>query len=359
MRVYKKGKIVPILALLVSGLVLSGCSSPSGSGNSSEPDATDAADSGQTQPGGTEEEAPFAANINLSLDWSTYVSYHAPFAIAQEEGIFAEYGLTVKETLPGGSGDTVVEVGTGKTDIGWADLSTSAAAILQEVPIQAVARVQAENASGLTVLAGTKFDSAADVKGMRIGSTPGGSDATLVGAFLKANGIQENEVEIVNLPANGKFAALMTGDVDAISGQVYFYVTSAQSEGKDAFGRSYTELGLEMLDHGFISNLDFIKNNPEAITRFIAAYKEGLARTIADPVNACTVLAAKSDGAVIQESCEAQLALWLPLADSPSDANWGVSSLDAWQTTVSALKEFGDSTGDADPASMFTNDLLP
>ncbi|MGI8393127.1 ABC transporter substrate-binding protein [Leucobacter sp. W1038] len=297
--------------------------------------------------------------MRLSLDWSTYVPYHAPFAVAAEQGLWEKYGLTVSETLPGGSGDAVLEVGTGKTDIAWADLSTAAASMLQEVPITAVAKVQEKNASGLTVLAGTTLESADDAKGLRIGSTPGGSDSTLLGAFLKANGIGESDVQVVSLPANGKFAALMTGEVDAISGQVYFYVSNAIAEGKDASGMSFSDMGLEVLDHGFVANNDFLDSTPEAITSFLAAYREALEITVSDPAAACEILTAKSDGAVLQDSCETQLDLWLPLVTAPESSDWGTSSEEDWDTTVDTLVEYGGATGTRAANTMFTNDLLP
>ncbi|UOR02481.1 ABC transporter substrate-binding protein [Leucobacter allii] len=313
-----------------------------------------APDSGDASGGGGE-----TKTVALSLDWSTYVPYHAPFAVAAEQGIWAEHGLQVTETLPGGSGDAAVEVGTAKTDIAWVDLSTAASSMLQDVPITAVAKVQDMNASGLTVLEDTTLESADDVVGMRIGSTPGGSDSTLIGAFLNANDIDEDEVTIVNLPANGKFPALMTGEVDAISGQVYFYASSAEAEGQSAHGLSFSEMGLNMLDHGFIANDAFIEQDPEAISSFLAAYREALRITIDDPAAACQALVERSDGEVLQDSCETQLDLWLPLTTDPADAGWGENTDEEWQETVDVLTTYGDATGSRDPATMFTNDLLP
>ncbi|NYF13895.1 NitT/TauT family transport system substrate-binding protein [Pseudoclavibacter sp. JAI123] len=310
-------------------------------------------------PASTSTDAGAMEDLRLSLDWSTYVAYHAPFAVAEEQGIYEAHGLNVTETLPGGSGDALIEVGTNKTDIAWADLSTAAASMLQGVPVTSVAKVQASNASGLTVLEGTPLESADDVRGMRIGSTPGGSDSTLVGAFLSANGISEDEVQIVNLPANGKFAALMTGEVDAISGQVYFSVSNARAQGQEASGLSYSELGLEMLDHGFVSSDGYIESNPESITKFLDAYREALQITIDDPAAACETLVAKADGALLQDDCESQLDLWLPLVTPTDDAEWGRNVPGEWESTVSILKEHGDATGDRAPDSMFTNDYLP
>ena len=335
----KGRRILIATSLIAAGGLLASCASAS-------PAATDS-DAGATE------------DLRLSLDWSTYVAYHAPFAVAEEQGIYQAHGLNVTETLPGGSGDALIEVGTNKTDIAWADLSTAASSMLQGVPVTSVAKIQASNASGLTVLEGTTLESAEDVRGMRIGSTPGGSDSTLVGAFLSANGISPDEVQIVNLPANGKFAALMTGEVDAISGQVYYSVSNAKAQGKEASGLSYTDLGLEMLDHGFVASDGYIDSNPETITKFLEAYREALQITIDDPAAACETLVAKSDGALLQPDCESQLELWLPLVTPTDDAEWGANSPAEWESTVSILKEHGDATGDRAPESMFTNDYIP
>lgn len=302
---------------------------------------------------------PSKQDLKLSLDWSTAVPYHAPFALASADGIWAKHGLNVTETYPAGSGAAVVEVGSGKTDMAWADLSTAAASMLQKVPITAVAKVQDKNASGLTFLKGTNFSKASDIVGMSIGSTPGGSDSTLIGAFLNANGIKKSDVKVENMPANGKFAALMSGKIDAISGQVYYYVSSAEAQGKEAFGVSYSDMGLDVLDHGFVAADSFIKSHPDEIKSFLAAYREALQKTIADPVTACKDLVAQAKGAVKQADCEAQLKMWLPLTTSPTDPHWGANDASGWTTTVDVLKKYGGATGSRAPETMFDNDFLP
>ena len=298
-------------------------------------------------------------NVKLSLDWSTYVAYHAPIVIAEEKGIFAKHGLNVADSLSGGSKDAVLAVGTNQADVAWADLSTAASSMLSGLPIKAVSTVQAQNASGLTVLEGTKLDSAKDAVGLRIGSTPGGSDSTLIGAFLKRNNIAENQVTIVNLPANGKFAALMTNKVDAISGQVYFNVANAASEGKKAHGKSYSEMDTDTLDHGFVASERFIKDHPEAIKKFLAAYQEALKVTIDDPAAACATISERAAGALTAKACESQLQLWLPLVTKPDSSTWGTNDAQKWASTVEILKTFGGATGAVASEAMYTNDFLP
>ena len=297
--------------------------------------------------------------LRLSLDWTSYVAYHAPIILAEEKGIFAKHGLDVQDSFTGGSKDAALAVGTGQADMAWADLSTASVSMLSGLPLKAVATVQAKNASGLTVLEGTKLDTAQDAVGLRIGSTPGGSDSTLIGAFLKKNNIPQDKVTIVNLPANGKFTALMTGKVDAISGQLYFYISSVAAQGKTAHGLSYSDMGTDTLDHGFVASNDYISKHPDAIKNFLAAFQEGLKATVDDPAGACKIVSGRSNGSLSQQSCESQLKLWLPLATSPSAPNWGKNDLQKWQETVDILKTFGGATGSVAPAQMFTNDFIP
>jgi len=298
--------------------------------------------------------------INMSLDWNAYMAYHAPILLGIEEGIFEENGVAIGEiTLPGGSGDAVSEIGAGRTDMGWVDLSTASAGMLQEVPITSVAHTMDVNATGLTALDSTSLEGIEDLKGMSIGSTPGGSDSTLIDAFLNANDLTKNDVDIVNLPGDGKFPALMTGDVDAISGQEYYYSSLIQQEGQEANGILYGELGLEgLLDHGFVANNQFMEDHPETITNFLASYREALELTINDTAAACEYVVEASEGTMTQDLCETQLDLWLPLTQSPDEDDWGVNTQEDWETTIHILTEYGDAEGERSVSSMFSNDFL-
>ena len=297
--------------------------------------------------------------VKVALDWTTYVGYHSALVQADEKGYFEDEGLEVEFELTAGSKDGVLAVGTDRADIGWVDLSTAAVSMLAGVPVTAVATVQEKNATGLTALEGTPLDSPTDVKGMRIGSTPGGSDSTLVPAFLAANGLKKSDVTIVNLPANGKFASLIAGDVDAISGQVYYYVAALKNQGEKPHGMLYSDAGLDVLDHGFIASDKFIKDSADVIPPFLSAYRKGLADTMADPQAACATTAERSEGAMTKKGCVAELAGWLKLVYPVDSSQWGENNAESWDSTLSILKEFGGASGNRKTSDMFSNDYLP
>lgn len=297
--------------------------------------------------------------LKVALDWTSYVAYHAPLIVADEEGYFEDEGIETSFKFTAGSKEGALAVGTGKADIGWVDLSSAAAAMLTGVPIRAVATVQDKNASGLTALDDTTLAKADDVRGLKIGSTPGGSDSTLLPAFLKANGMDESDVTIVNQPANGKLPGLLGGDVDVISGQVYYYTASLAEEGEDASSLLYSDAGVKALDHGIVASQDFLDENPDQVTGFLTAYRRGLADTQDDPAGACEEVVARSDGMMSQDFCVAQLELWLELVPDAEASGWGTANAADWRETVEILQTYGGVKGSTSPQDMYTDTLLP
>jgi len=298
-----------------------------------------------------------AQRLDVALDWNTYVPYHAPLLLAAEKGYFADEGLDVELHLTAGSRDASLAVGTGKQDVGWVDLSTAAATMLAGVPIEGVATVQAKGSTALVVADDSPIRSPADLAGKRIGSTPSGSDATLLPAFLKANGLTTDDVEVVNLPANGKLAALLSGKVDAISGQGYYYAAALREQDATARSILYADHGLNVLDHGFVANRRFAAAEGPRVTAFLRAYRKALDETVADPAAACELLVRAAGPSTNEQLCREQLAGFAELL--PRGGRWGENDPRLWERTVEVLRTHGGARGDAPLAEMQTNRLLP
>ncbi|MGW6459667.1 ABC transporter substrate-binding protein [Streptomyces sp. NPDC055078] len=299
-------------------------------------------------------------DVRVALDWKSYVAYHAPLIVAEKKGYFKKEGINTKLKLTGGSKDGVQEVGTGKADVGWVDLSTASYSMLAGLPVKAVATVQHKNATGLTMLADSPIRKPGDVRGKRIGSTPGGSDSTLVPAFLAANNIDKDDVTIVNLPANGKFAALLAGEVDAISGQGYYAASAIEDAGKKSRTILYSDVGANVLDHGFVASERFLKGNGETTTAFLRAYRQGLDYTAKNQEESCRLVAAESGGTLTEKFCRSQLKGWLELVPGEDkNAAWGTNKEAEWKQTLHILKTYGGAEGDEKPTDMYTNKYLP
>src|SRR5438093_498947 len=134
--------------------------------------------------------------VSLRLDWAWWPG-QTQFIVAKEKGFYREVGLDVEINQGQGSGNTVIVVGEGKDPLGFADMGAAAQAISKGVPIKAVATVQQKAGTSLIFLKGAGISSPKDIEGKRLGSTPTGSDAQRLPAFLAANGIDKSKVTVV------------------------------------------------------------------------------------------------------------------------------------------------------------------
>ena len=80
-------------------------------------------------------------------------------------------------------------------------------------PIKAVGLYQHKTAAAFIGIKGkVKLDGPQSLKGIKIGSTPGGSDAlSLLACSPAANGMKVTDLNVVALDANAKRAALFGG----------------------------------------------------------------------------------------------------------------------------------------------------
>lgn len=300
--------------------------------------------------------------VRVPLDWTTWVPFHAPILIALEKGYFKAEGLDVATTFTRGSKDSVIAVGTGQGDMAWVDLSTAMYSMLAGVPVKAVAQIQHKNATGLIVAANSNIFKPDDLKGHSIGSTPGGSDSTVLTAFLAANGLKLRDVTIVNVPADAKLAAFLTGKVDVISGQGWYYGAATAAQGKPSRVILDADFGFNLLDHGFIASDDFIKSHKLAITALLRAYHKALDDTIAHPDQACAVVVKNVPlNSLSQDLCNRQITAWLALLDSDASKKqrWGWNDLMVWRSTYDFLQNYDKVEKMKTVNDFYTDAMLP
>jgi len=221
-----------------------------------------------------------AEPLKLRLDWSWWIG-QVPFLVAAEKGYYKDAGLEVEIEQGQGSKTTTVLVGDGSDPLGHVNLSTAAQSIASGVPIKAVAAIIQKGPIGLICDAALGIKTPEDIKGKKIGSTPSGSDAQILPAFLAANGLTD-QATIVNMQGDAKFAAIMAGQVDCISGDGPYYAPQMDAKGKPASIMLYADWGVPNLAFGIIANDTFIKEHPEEVKKFVEASLKGVEYTYAN-----------------------------------------------------------------------------
>lgn len=297
--------------------------------------------------------------VKFLLDW-TWWPPQIPLIVAKEKGFFDKAGLNVEFRQGTGSGTTCQVVGQGAYDIGHVNLTTAAQTIAKGVPIKAVATIAPKGASGLVFKEGA-IKGVKDVIGKRIGSTPGGSDAQILPAFFAKNGIELSQVTLVNMPGDAKLGALLTGQIDVLSGDAYYYVALAAEKGAKLAQINFGDYEANTIGYGLIANTDYIKSQPDRIRRFIAAALEGYRYTDGHIDEAIAIYKQVSKTEQANSTIRDILTGFLALIKSGAtggDAYTGVNQPAVWKGTLEILTRYGGLSSSKDQSEYWTNDFL-
>lgn len=297
--------------------------------------------------------------ITMLLDWG-WLPYHSAFLLAQEKGYFREAGVDVEVEQGRGSNTTAIMVGQRAYDMGHVNITNVAAAIARGVPLKSVAVYQHRTSASFVGLKGrVSLTGPESLKGLKIGSTPGGSDGLSLSVFRRSNGIPDNGLNIISLDASSKTAALLTGQVDVVSGDSHAYRAIVQGAGHEPEVLELANYGVPLLGFGFAASDQAIKDKPEAIRRTLTAMRRAMQDAVADTDAACTLIRAKVQVAGNQAQCVNYTKGLQALSQPPQDANWGRSTEAEWKALVDTLTAVGEIKQARPLDAYYTNALLP
>ena len=298
--------------------------------------------------------------VKVLLDWA-WLPYHAPFLIAQEKGYYKDEGLNVTLEQGRGSATTALLLSQGNFDIAHLNITNAAQMVGKGGPIKTVALYQHKTAAAFIGIKGkVKLDGPQSLKGIKIGSTPGGSDGLSLRIFTNANGMKQTDLNIVALDANAKTTALFGGTIDAVSGDSPAFNAYVRATNQEPVTLQLADAGVPLLGFGFAANNAYLAKNPEVVRKFLAASKRGLAEAARDYKAACELMQAKVHLAGTIERCVDYNQGLLALSTSPTDTTWGQQSAEEWTKLVTTLKAAGELPAEDKPMSSFyTNDFVP
>lgn len=200
-----------------------------------------------------------------------------PAAIAQEEGFFAKHNVQVEihfyESYPDTYGDLLL----GKVD-GLSAIVGDTLLINNQKPLKFVFPVDASDGADVFIV-GDDVQSAADLKGKRIGAGFGTYGELYVRTFLQQNGLSASDVILVNSPAENAPASYKT-EVDAI--HTYEpYASEALKKGGHVLSTSSDVPNLMLGEMTFPAS--FVETHQQDIQNFTDAWFEAVDWMYANP----------------------------------------------------------------------------
>ncbi|MHB0856123.1 MAG: ABC transporter substrate-binding protein [Anaerolineae bacterium] len=166
---------------------------------------------------------------------------HAPFFLADLQGLYAAHGLDVTVQVLPSNTEIIEALRRGDMQIGVVPATTAIAAIAQGSPLRIVA-MTGRGSDGLLVRAEEDITSLADLRGKRIATIRASILDVLLRHALEGAGLDpERDVELVYMATLGDMvAALKTGQVAASSNTEPF-LTDAERRGWGRVLSYYTE----------------------------------------------------------------------------------------------------------------------
>lgn len=324
-----------LLILLLSVLVLVGCAPVSA-----------------PAPAATTTGAP--AKVELGVGYIPSVQF-APFYVGIEKGFYAAEGIDL-QLAHGFENDYLKLVGVGDLPfmIGSGDQVVLGRA--QGLPVRYVMNWYTRYPVVLMARAEQGIDEPADLKGRRVGLPgPFGANYVALLALLEAGGLSQADIQMESI-GFAQAAAVSAGTVDAaVDYAVNGPVVLAQE------GIATTQIGIDrylsMPANGLVTNQATIAENPELVARMVAATRQAIDYTLANPDEAFAIAlefvpeAGGDNEAANRAIFDASLPYWTPDAGSTP----GATDTADWQAAAEFMQRIGLVDRVVPAEEMFTN----
>jgi len=218
----------------------------------------------------------------LRLDWVRY-GIHIPFFVGVEKGFYKEAGIDLKMLEGKGSGTTVQLVSAGEDTFGLASLPTMVEAIAKGVPVTSVYVVTPDSGYAIISLKESGFKNPKDLIGKTVGVSPGGASRAVLPAFLRANGMELNQIKEIAFEGTGRFNAVLMKKVDTALGPYPLYAPVLEDKGAELSIMRLSDFGLSILGFGIVVNNKLVTESPDLIKRFLQATTRSIAYAKANP----------------------------------------------------------------------------
>lgn len=154
--------------------------------------------------------------LTVLLDWFINPD-HAQLIVAQELGLFEKAGLDVEMIEPADPSLPPKMVAAKKADIAISYQPQLHVQVAEGLPLTRFGTLVSTPLNSLVVLQDGPIKSLADLKGKKVGFSVGGFEDALLKTMLQTEGLDLDDVELVNVNFSLS-PSLLTGAVDAVIG---------------------------------------------------------------------------------------------------------------------------------------------
>jgi NitT/TauT family transport system substrate-binding protein len=225
--------------------------------------------------------------VRFTLDF-VHQGVHGFYYRALQQGYFEEEGLDVTIDQGEGSAATVTRIMSGAYDAGFGDIN----AIIQQAALnpgdQPVMVYQVYSRAPFVMVTRKDGDiqSLEDLPGTLLGGPAGSPTLRLFPGFARANGIDPDAIEYMNMAPNLQEQLMVRGDID---GTLVFNVSAyinliRMGENPDDYNWfTFADYGLDVYSNGVMVSQAMLNENPEAVSGLVRAINRAMVEIVENP----------------------------------------------------------------------------
>lgn len=281
------------------------------------------------------------AVVNMQLGWLASNGIIGEVA-AKNLGYYEEEGITL-EVTPGGPGvDGVASVASGRAAVG--QLSSSPSLMLARsagIPVKAFAAGYQKHPFTYFSRADNPIREPKDMIGQTIATQP--TAVILLRALLAKNGIDESEVEIVNMGSD--MNQLMTGQAAAVTG--WLTNTNALDViGDDRVDMMLWDTGIQLYANVYYTTDQALAEQADVLAGFLRATARGWGHVKANPEEGVDMLVTAYPNLDRASELEAiDPVLGFSFDDTTSTEGWAAMNADNWQAQIETYADLDQFEG--------------
>ena len=282
---------------------------------------------------------------------------HAQYFAGQAQGFYEEAGINIEIRPPSAGQLNEAIIATGREHFGITNVDSFTRARANGLPVRAIMMDQPDLPFAVITLESSGISAPEHIAGKKIGLFQS-TGAGMVTPFLKAGGLTEKDVTLVNIARGTENQLLASGEIDAVIGFSYGQALTLEERGIPVNVMPLKDYGVVTYGTVIYTNEMLIEQNPDLVQRFVAATVKALNWTADNKKDAVAeVIKVSPDRDLDLET--RKLEIIYGLYDSPDYADaFGVMSADKWESTIDFYIETGEFETRPDVDGIFTNDFI-
>ena len=306
-------------------------------------------------PGPTQAAAP--VEVSLALDWFPN-SNHVGIFEALDRGYFTERGLEVNVYTPADPSTILQTVGAGRDDFGISYQPDVLLARSEGVPVVSVLGIVQHPLNSLMALEDSGIDRPGLLKGKKVGFAGIPVDEGLLDTMLEQDGLDLEDVELVNVGFD-LAPALLGGTVDAMIGAYWTHESILmEKEGFRINILRIEEWGVpDYYELVLVVSEETLAERKDVVDRFVQAFRAGFEAAAQDTQASVTTLLDANPESVNEELEREGVELLAPMwTEGAPRFGWQESA--RWESYTEWMKSRGLIRDSVEAAAAFTNEFV-